>query len=158
MTEGNFVYLTRERIMEIEKELKEMKINGRKAMAEKIAEARAHGDLSENAEYDAAKEEQGLFELKIAKMEDVLSRARIIDTSQFEEGKVHILSRVKIKNLKNKKSFDYLLVSPEEADFQEGKISITSPVGKGLMGTKVGDKVKIQAPAGILDYEIIEIS
>jgi len=158
MAEGNFVYLTRERIMEIEKELKEMKINGRKAMAEKIAEARAHGDLSENAEYDAAKEEQGLFELKIAKMEDVLSRARIIDTSQFEEGRVHILSRVKIKNLKNKKSFDYLLVSPEEADFQEGKISITSPVGKGLMGTKVGDKVKIQAPAGILDYEIIEIS
>jgi len=102
--------------------------------------------------------QQGLFELKIAKMEDVLSRARIIDTSHFEEGRVHILSRVKIKNLKNKKSFDYLLVSPEEADFQEGKISITSPVGKGLMGTKVGDKVKIQAPAGILDYEIIEIS
>ena len=158
MAEGNFVYLTRERIVEIEKELKEMKTNGRKAMAEKIAEARAHGDLSENAEYDAAKEEQGLFELKIAKMEDMLSRARIIDTTQFEAGKVHILSKVKIKNLKNNKTFNYLLVSPEEADFQEGKISITSPVGKGLMGTQVGDKVKIQAPAGILDYEIIEIS
>ena len=158
MAEGNFVYLTRERIVEIEKELKEMKINGRKAMAEKIAEARAHGDLSENAEYDAAKEEQGLFELKIAKMEDVLSRAQIVDTSHFEEGKVHILSRVKIKNLKNKKIFDYLLVSPEEADFQEGKISITSPVGKGLLNAQAGDKVKIQAPAGILDYEIIEIS
>ena len=158
MTEGNFVYLTRERIVEIEKELKEMKTNGRKTMAEKIAEARAHGDLSENAEYDAAKEEQGLFELKIAKMEDMLSRARIIDPSQFEEGKVHILSKVKIKNLKNNKTFNYLLVSPEEADFQEGKISITSPVGKGLMGTKVGDKVKVQAPAGVLDYEIIEIS
>jgi len=158
MAEGNFVYLTRERIVEIEKELKEMKTNGRKAMAEKIAEARAHGDLSENAEYDAAKEEQGLFELKIAKMEDMLSRARIIDTTQFEAGKVHILSKVKIKNLKNNKTFNYLLVSPEEADFQEGKISITSPVGKGLMGTQVGDKVKIQAPAGVLDYEIIEIS
>lgn len=158
MAEGNFVYLTRERIVEIEKELKEMKTNGRKTMAEKIAEARAHGDLSENAEYDAAKEEQGLFELKIAKMEDMLSRARIIDPSQFEEGKVHILSKVKIKNLKNNKTFNYLLVSPEEADFQEGKISITSPVGKGLMGTKVGDKVKVQAPAGVLDYEIIEIS
>ena len=127
-------------------------------MAEKIAEARAHGDLSENAEYDAAKEEQGLFELKIAKMEDVLSRARVIDTTQFEEGKVHILSKVKIKNLKNGKTFDYLLVSPEEADFQEGKISITSPVGKGLLNTQVGDKVKIQAPAGILEYEIIEIN
>ena len=158
MSDGNFVYLTRERIVEIEKELKEMKTNGRKAMAEKIAEARAHGDLSENAEYDAAKEEQGLFELKIAKIEDVLSRAREVDLSQFEDGKVHILSKVKIKNLKNKKIFDYLLVSPEEADFQEGKISITSPVGKGLLGTQVGDKVKIQAPAGILDYEIIEVS
>jgi transcription elongation factor GreA len=158
MADGNFVYLTRERIVEIEKELKEMKTNGRKSMAEKIAEARAHGDLSENAEYDAAKEEQGLFELKIAKMEDVLSRARVIDPTQFEEGKVHILSRVKIKNLKNNKTFNYLLVSPEEADFQEGKISITSPVGKGLLGTQVGDKVKVQAPAGVLDYEIIEIS
>jgi len=158
MADGNFVYLTRERIVEIEKELKEMKTNGRKSMAEKIAEARAHGDLSENAEYDAAKEEQGLFELKIAKIEDVLSRARVIDPAQFEEGKVHILSRVKIKNLKNNKTFNYLLVSPEEADFQEGKISITSPVGKGLLGTQVGDKVKVQAPAGILDYEIIEIS
>jgi transcription elongation factor GreA len=158
MADGNFVYLTRERIVEIEKELKELKTNGRKQMAEKIAEARAHGDLSENAEYDAAKEEQGLFELKIAKMEDVLSRARVVDTSQFEAGKVHILSKVKIKNLKNKKIFDYLLVSPEEADFQEGKISITSPVGKGLLGTQVGEKVKIQAPAGILDYEILEIS
>jgi len=158
MAEGNFVYLTRERIVEIEKELLEMKTQGRKSMAEKIAEARSHGDLSENAEYDAAKEEQGLFELKIAKMEDVLSRARIIDTSYFEEGKVHILSKVKIKNLKNNKIFDYLLVSPEEADFQEGKISITSPVGKGLMNTQVGDKVKVQAPAGILDYEILEIS
>ena len=158
MSEGNFVYLTRERIVEIEKELKEMKTNGRKTMAEKIAEARAHGDLSENAEYDAAKDEQGLFELKIAKMENILSRAREVDLSQFEEGKVHILSRVKIKNLKNKKIYDYLLVSPEEADFQEGKISITSPVGKGLLGTKVGDKVKIKAPAGILDYEIMELS
>ncbi len=158
MADGNFVYLTRERIVEIEKELKEMKTSGRKAMAEKIAEARSHGDLSENAEYDAAKEEQGLFELRIAKIEDMLSRAREIDPSQFEEGKVHILSRVKIKNLKNNKIFDYLLVSPEESDFQEGKISITSPVGKGLLGTKVGDKVKVQAPAGILDYEIIEIS
>jgi len=158
MAEGNFVYLTKERIVEIEKELKEMKTTGRKEMAEKIAEARSHGDLSENAEYDAAKEEQGLFELKIAKMEDILSRARVIDASQFEEGKVHILSKVKIKNLKNNKIFNYLLVSPEEADFQEGKISITSPVGKGLMHTTVGEKIKINAPAGLLEYEILEIS
>ena len=158
MAEGNFVYLTRERIVEIEKELLEMKTKGRKEMAEKIAEARAHGDLSENAEYDAAKEEQGLFELKIAKMEDILSRARVIDTSHFEEGKVHILSKVKIKNLKSNKVFNYLLVSPEEADFQAGKISVTSPVGKGLLNTQIGDKVKVNAPAGVLEFEIIGIS
>jgi len=158
MSGGNFVYLTRERLIELEKELQEMKTNGRKKMAAKIAEARAHGDLSENAEYDAAKEEQGLFELKISKMEDVLSRARVIDTSKMPTDEAHLLSTVKIKNLKSKKIVEYLLVSPEEADFQEGKISITSPVGKGLLNAQAGDKVKIQAPAGILDYEIIEIS
>ncbi|GBD88391.1 transcription elongation factor GreA [bacterium BMS3Abin03] len=157
MAQGQFVYLTRERLVELEKELKEMKTNGRKKMAEKIATARAHGDLSENAEYDAAKEEQGLFELKISKMEDILSRVRIIDTSQFENDKVHILSKVKIKNLKTKKLFEYILVSPEEADFQAGKISLTSPVGKGLMGAKVGEKVQVKAPAGILEFEILSI-
>ncbi len=157
MSQGNFVYLTKERLVEIEKELKEMKTNGRKKMAEKISTARAHGDLSENAEYDAAKEEQGLFELKISQIEDSLSRARIIDKSQLTKGQVGILSQVKIKNLKSQKSFNYLLVSPEEADFQEGKISVTSPVGKGLIGTKVGDKVKIKAPAGLLEFEILSI-
>lgn len=157
MADGNFVYLTRERIVEIEKELKEMKISGRKKMAEKIAEARSYGDLSENAEYDAAKEEQGLFELKISKLEDILSRARIIDASQFNKSEAHILSKVKIKNLKSKKIFEYLLVSPEEADFQLGKISITSPVGKGLLGSKAGDKVKIKVPAGLLELEILEL-
>jgi transcription elongation factor GreA len=157
MSQGNFVYLTKERLVEIEKELKDMKTNGRKRMAEKIATARAHGDLSENAEYDAAKEEQGLFELKISQIEDILSRARIIDKSQLTKDKVGILSKVKIKNLKTQKSFNYILVSPEEADFQEGKISITSPVGKGLMGAKVGEKVKVKAPAGLLQFEILSI-
>src|SRR3972149_5811729 len=142
MADNNFVYLTKERLVELERELQELKTNGRKEIAAKIAEARSHGDLSENAEYDAAKEEQGMFELKIAKLEDILSRARTIDISQFENGKVHIMSKVKIKNLKNNKMFDYLLVSPEEADFQAGKISLTSPVGKGLLNTQVGDKVK----------------
>jgi len=151
------VYLTKERLVEIEKELKEMKTTGRKEMANKIATARAHGDLSENAEYDAAKEEQGLFELKISKMEDMLSRVRVIDKSKFSNDQVHILSKVKIKNLKTKKSFDYLLVSPEDADFQEGKISVTSPVGKGLMGAKLGEKVKVNAPAGLLEFEILSI-
>jgi transcription elongation factor GreA len=158
MTETHFVYLTKERLVELEKELQELKTSGRKEIARKIAEARAHGDLSENAEYDAAKEEQGLFELKISKLENVLSRARIIDTSQFEEGKVHILSKVKIKNLKTNKIFNYMLVSPEEADFQSGKISVTSPVGQGLMGRSAGDKVKVHAPAGLLEFEILEIS
>ena len=157
MSAENFVYLTRERLLEIEKELQEMKTNGRKKMAAKIAEARAHGDLSENAEYDAAKEEQGLFELKISKMEDVLSRARVIDTSKMAADEVHLLSTVKIKNIKTKKVVKYLLVSPEEADFQEGKISVTSPVGQGLMGAKLGQKVQVKAPAGLLEFEIMEI-
>lgn len=157
MNGQNFVYLTRERLIELEKELQDMKNNGRKEIARKIAEARAHGDLSENAEYDAAKEEQGLFELRIAKLEDILSRARVIDTSKMSNDEVHILSVVKIKNLKTNKVFEYTLVSPEEADFQTGKISITSPVGQGLMGAKVGQKVTIKAPAGNMEFEILEI-
>ena len=140
MSQGNFVYLTKERLVELEKELKEMKTIGRKQMADKIATARSYGDLSENAEYDAAKEEQGL-----------------IDNSHFEKDKVHILSKVKIKNLKTQKSFEYIMVSPEEADFQAGKISVTSPVGKGLMGAKKGDKIKVKAPAGLLEFEILNI-
>ncbi len=158
MTESNFVYLTKERLIELEKELQDLKTNGRKEIAAKIAEARAHGDLSENAEYDAAKEEQGLFELRISKLESILSRARLIDTSQFNDNEVHILSSVKIKNLKNQKTFNYILVSPEEADFQAGKISVTSPVGQGLMGAKKGDKVQVKAPAGLLEFEILEIN
>jgi transcription elongation factor GreA len=136
MTQGNFVYLTKPRLVEIEKELKEMKTNGRK---------------------DAAKEEQGLFELKISQIEDILSRARVIEKSQFPNDKVHILANVKIKNLKTKKTINYTLVSPEEADFHSGKISVISPVGKSLMGTKVGDKVKVKAPAGLLEFEILNI-
>lgn len=157
MADNNFVYLTKERLVELERELQELKTSGRKAIAAKIAEARAHGDLSENAEYDAAREEQGLFELKISKLEQVLSRARIIDTSQFSGDQVHILSVVSIKNLKTKKTFEYTLVSPEEADFQAGKISVTSPVGQGLLGYKVGDKVKVKAPVGLMEFQILSI-
>ena len=157
MSDPGFVYVTKERLVEIEKELQEMKINGRKEMARKIAEARSHGDLSENAEYDAAKEEQGLFELRISKMESLLSRVRIIEKSQLQDGQVHILSAVQIKNLKTDKILDYTLVSPEEADFQAGKISVTSPVGQGLMGSRVGDHIKVKAPAGLLEFEILEI-
>ena len=157
MAESSFVYLTKERLVELEKELKEYKTTGRKKIAEKIAEARAHGDLSENAEYDAAKEEQGLFELKISKLENILSRTRIIDPKDFPENEIHILSRVSIKNLKTNKIINYILVSAEEADFQAEKISVTSPVGKSLMGSKLGEKIKVQAPAGILGFEILSI-
>ncbi len=157
MADGGFVYLTKERLVELEKELKELKTDGRKEIASKIAEARAHGDLSENAEYDAAKEEQGLFELRISKLENVLSRVRIIDPSQFQSDQIHILSTVKIKNIKTKKIFEYTLVSPEEADFQAGKISITSPVGQGLMNSKQGEKISVKAPAGLLEFEILEV-
>ncbi|HVO72434.1 MAG TPA: transcription elongation factor GreA [Ignavibacteriaceae bacterium] len=157
MTETNFVYLTKERLLELEKELHDLKTSGRKEIAAKIAEARSHGDLSENAEYDAAKEEQGLFELKISKLENILSRVRVIDTSQFRDGEVHILSNVKIRNLKNEKIFEYMLVSPEEADFQAGKISVTSPVGQGLLGAKEGQKVTVKAPAGVMEFEILSI-
>lgn len=157
MSDASFVYLTRERLVELENELKGYKTTGRKEIASKIAEARAHGDLSENAEYDAAKEEQGLFELKISKLENVLSRVRVIDPKNFPKDEIHILSKVSIKNLKTNKIFNYILVSAEEADFQASKISITSPVGKGLMGGKLGEKIKVKAPAGILDFEILSI-
>ncbi|MDH7603298.1 MAG: transcription elongation factor GreA [Melioribacter sp.] len=154
---SNFVYLSKERIRELEKELAELKNNGRKKMAERIAEARAHGDLSENAEYDAAKEEQGLLELKISKLEDLLSRARIIDTSNMPKDQAHILSKVKVKNLNNNKIYEYILVSPEEADLEKGKISITSPVGQALMGVKVGQTVEAKVPAGIIKFEVLGI-
>ncbi|NWF49888.1 MAG: transcription elongation factor GreA [Ignavibacteriaceae bacterium] len=157
MNDANFVYLTRERLLELEKELKELKTNGRKEIAQKIAEARSHGDLSENAEYDAAKEEQGLHELRIHKLESILARVRLIDPSQFPPDEVHILSKVKIKNIKTNKIFDYTLVSPEEADFQSGKISVTSPVGQGLLGSKPGDKVTVKAPAGVMEFEILSL-
>ena len=154
---ANFVYLTPERLREIEAEVKVLKTTGRKEMANTIAEARAFGDLSENAEYDAAKDAQGLLELKISKMESLLSRAQIIDASNLPKDEVHILSKVKVKNLNNQKEFEYLLVSPEEADLQQGKIALTSPVGNALMGSKLGEIVEAQVPAGTIKFEILSI-
>ena len=154
---ANFVYLSKERLRELEQELKELKTDGRKNMAERIAEARAHGDLSENAEYDAAKDEQGLLELKISKLEEMLSKAQIIDISSMPRDQVHILSTVEVKNLNNKKVFNYTLVSPEEADLQKGKIAMTSPVGQALMGKKVGDIVQAKVPAGLIKFEILKL-
>jgi len=152
------VYLTRERILELEASLHELKRHGRTEMAQKIQEARSHGDLSENAEYDAAKEEQQHLELRIAKLEQTLSRARIIESKDLPNDKVYILSTVKLKDLRSKETVQYMLVSPEEADFDKNKISVSSPIGKGLMGKTQGERLKIPVPAGTLEYEILEIS
>jgi transcription elongation factor GreA len=155
---GINVYLTRERLSEIENELRELKTTGRKSIAAKIAEARGHGDLSENAEYDAAKEEQQHHELKIARLELTLSRAKIIQASDLPNDKIYILSRVKLKDLKSGENCEYLLVSPEESDFDANKISVTSPIGKALLGKKPGDTVEVTVPVGKLRYEILDIS
>lgn len=152
------VYLTRERLVELEQELHDLKLNGRAEMAQKIGEARGHGDLSENAEYDAAKEAQQHLELRIAKLEQTLSRARIIESKELPNDKVYILSKVKLKDLKTGEIVLYTLVSPEEADFERNKIAVTSPLGKGLMGKTEGATLKIAVPAGTLEYKILEIT
>ena len=152
------VYLTRERMMELEKELQRMKSHGRREMAEKISEARSHGDLSENAEYDAAKEEQGHFELRISKLEELLSRARIIDKNDLPKDAIYILSDVTLEDLKNGGTVTYKLVSPEEADFEKNKIAVTSPIGKALMKKKKGDLIKVVVPAGTLEYKILDVA
>jgi len=154
---SNFVYLSRERMLELEKELKQLKSNGRKTMAERIAEARSHGDLSENAEYDAAKEEQGLLELKISKLEELLSRATLIDQTNMPKDQAHILSTLTVKNLNNSKTYTYTLVSPEEADIDKGKIAISSPVGQALMSAKVGQEVEAKVPAGIIKFQVLKL-
>lgn len=155
---NGIVYLTRERLVELEQELRQLKVHERTEIAAKIAEARGHGDLSENAEYDAAKEAQQHLELRIAKLEQTLARARIIDSKDLPNDKIYILSNVTLKDIKTKKVLTYKLVSPEEANFDENKISVTSPIGKGLIGKKVNDVVKIAVPAGELSYQIIDIS
>ncbi len=151
-------YYTKEGLEKLRNELQELKTKGRADMARQIAEARDKGDLSENAEYDAAKDAQGLLELKIAKLEDTVANARLIDESNIDTSKVSILSTVKIKHKKLKKTMTYTLVSEEEANLKEGKISVQSPVGKGLLGKEVGDVAEIQTPAGKTVFEILEIS
>lgn len=154
----DIVYLTRNRLVEIENELMELKSSGRKQMAEKIAEARSHGDLSENAEYDAAKEAQSHLELKIGKLETMLSRVKIISPDEMPNDEVYILSVVKVRDIKLKEEYTYTLVSPEEADFELDKISVTSPIGKALLGKKKNETVEITVPAGVIKYKVIEIS
>jgi transcription elongation factor GreA len=152
------VYLTRDRLLKIESELLELKRNGRVEMAGKIAEARAHGDLSENAEYDAAKEAQQHLELKINKLEQILIHAQVIESKDLPNDKIYIFSRVKLLDKQSGEEVVYILVSQEESNFEENKISITSPIGKGLIGKKQGDEVKIPVPAGYLEYKILELS
>ncbi|MEZ4887435.1 MAG: transcription elongation factor GreA [Chitinophagales bacterium] len=151
-------YYSPEGLERLKKELHHMKTKGRAAMSKQLAEAREKGDLSENAEYDAAKEAQGLLEMKIAKLEEELGNARLLDPSRMDTSKVMILSKVKVKNLKFNKIFDYQIVSQSEANLKEGKISFSSPIATGLLGHKVGDKVDISVPAGSISFEILEIT
>lgn len=151
-------YYTEEGLQKLKNELNELKTKGRADIAKQIAEARDKGDLSENAEYDAAKDAQGLLELKISKLEEVVGNARVIDESKIDTSKVSILSKVKIKNQKNGMEVTYTIVSEEEADLKSGKISVKSPIGQGLLGKKVGDTVQIQVPAGKVNFEILAIS
>lgn len=151
-------YYTEEGLNRLKNELNEMKTKGRTEIARQIAEARDKGDLSENAEYDAAKDAQGLHEMKISKLEEILSNARILDESSIDTSMVAVLSTVKIKNKKNGAVMSYTLVSEEEADLKTGKISVGSPIGKGLLGKKVGETAQITIPAGVVEFEVIDIS
>ena len=155
---AKFQYYTAEALDKLKAELHYLKITGRSDMAKQIAEARDKGDLSENAEYDAAKYAQGLLELKISKMEEIISIARVLDESTIDLSIVSIYSIVQIKNTKSGMTVTYNLVSEEEADLKEGKISVSSPFGKGLLGKKVGDLAEITAPAGKLEFEIISFT
>ncbi|MFY0624963.1 MAG: transcription elongation factor GreA [Reichenbachiella sp.] len=150
-------YYTEEGLNKLKEELNDLRTKGRTDIAKQIAEARDKGDLSENAEYDAAKDAQGLLELKIKKLEVVVGNARVMDESQIDTSKVSVLSKVKIKNLKNNMEFSYSLVAESEADLKAGKISVESPIGKGLLGKKKGEKAAIKVPAGEIEFEILEI-
>ena len=151
-------YYTSEGLKKLKDELNQLKDIERPKASNAIAEARDKGDLSENAEYDAAKEAQGMLEMRISKLEETLSNARIIDESQLDNTKALVLSQVKIKNNLNGMIMDYTLVADGEADLSKGKISVNSPIGKGLLGKSVGDIAQINVPSGIIDLEIIKIS
>jgi len=151
-------YFTKEGLEKLKEDLQRLKSTGRSDISKAIAEARDKGDLSENAEYDAAKEAQGLHEAKISQMQETLANARLLDESKLDMSKVLALSIVKIKNLKNGATMSYQLVSESEADMKAGKISVSSPIAKGLLGKKVGEKTEISVPAGKIEFEILEIS
>lgn len=151
-------YYTKEGLQKLKDELHQMKTVERPKISQQIADARDKGDLSENAEYDAAKEAQGLLEMKISKLEETISKARLIDESSMDNSKVYVLSNVKIKNLNNNAQMSYKLVAENEANIKEGKISVDSPIGKGLLGKAVGDVAEIKVPSGLVKFEIVEIT
>lgn len=153
-----YEYLTQEGFDKLKAELELLKTDGRSKAAKAIAEAREKGDLSENAEYDAAKDAQGLLEFKINELEKKLSNARVLDPSTLDNSKAVVFSKVKIKNLSNEKDFTYQLVSETEADLKAGKISVTSPIGKGLLGKAVGDIAEITTPRGMMKFKVLDIS
>lgn len=158
MEEQQTVYLTEEGLENLKKELHFLKVKERARIAQSIQEAREKGDLSENAEYDAAKEEQGHLEARIARMEQTIANARLVDEKQVDASKAYILSNVRVKNHKTDSEQTYTLVSAQEADLRQGRISIKSPIGKALLGKAVGDVVEIEVPAGKITFEILEIS
>lgn len=151
-------YMTQEGFDQFKARLDELKSTGRQEAAKAIAEARDKGDLSENAEYDAAKDAQGMLELKISEMEKVMANARVIKASDLDTSKVTVLANVKIRNTKNKAEIVYKLVSESEADLKAKKISVSSPIGKGLLGKKVGEVATVTTPGGAIDFEILDIS
>lgn len=152
------IYLTRQRFEELQTELRQLRSHGRREIAQKIADARSHGDLSENADYDAALQAQEMLEMRIARLEQILARARIIDPKELpNDGKVYILSTVRLRNCKTGSLVEYTLVSPEEADFTRNLLSVTSPLGKALLGKQSGERIRIRVPAGDMEYEIVEV-
>lgn len=155
---SDFTYFTEEGLLKLKQELQFLKTEGRASISRQIAEARDKGDLSENAEYDAAKEAQGLHELKISKLEEMLGNARIIDESKLDVTKVLALSKVKIKNRRNGSVMTYQLVAEKEADLKTGKISIKSPIAQGLLGKSKGEVAMVNAPNGKMEFEILDIS
>lgn len=155
---GDVVYVTKEHFEAMQVEIAELKGPGRKRIADAIAEARSHGDLSENADYDAAKHAQELHEIRLSKLESAVSRAQVIDPSDFPDDKIYILTKVKLLNKKTKKKIEYLLVGSEEADYEKNKLSVDSPLGKAMMGKKVGELVQTKVPAGVIEYEVLSIS
>lgn len=154
---SNVSYYTAEGLKKLRNELQQLKDVERVKASKAIAEARDKGDLSENAEYDAAKEAQGMLEMRISKLEETLAGARLIDASQLDDSKVLVLSNVRIKNQANDTELTYLLVADGEADLAAGKISVNSPIGKGLLGKSVGDVAEIQVPNGVIKFEILEV-